>query len=345
MMKQSHAEKRRDAVAQHDATRMGYTDHHSGMYSDRFQHKNLQTDAGRYNWLGDNYKEPDRSRPDRFKNKQFQNSAPQWYPGSNVEGNLYGLNGKRVPGLREGDVFASVRAERQDRGSTKVGFGFGVGKTKFVPDMSTAMRQARYTHALKREARGTAAPSAADLEALEQERSEAGPVVAWGAEQETGPNMYEAFEEEEEAGAGSPGRRGERRRPSTASSTSQSETSEEKGASGEFVSPEKENEFLKFVPGHLRERQPLDTRQQRQKKSTKPRHYGLQRPTSATIGEGVWAQHRDPTGPGGGFTSAPKFKHNATKYFTDKTHVGVSAAPGKDPFVGPSATHYRTSKR
>lgn len=289
-MNTSSSEKRRDQVAHHEAAKIGYTDHHPGMYSDRFLHKNLQTENGRYNWLGDKYQDPDRTRPGRYKNKQFSNSAPVWYPGSNVEGNLYGLDGKRVPALREGDQYPSVAAPvRKGRQSTKVGFGAGVGDSKFVPDMSTAQRQARYTHALKKEAKLQPPPSLDEVAALEAERGH--PRLAWEAE----PNMYEPDENTE-------------------------------------------NQFLRFVPGHLRDKQPLDTRQERQKKSTKTRSFGLQRPTSATIGEGVWDYQ---TQGGNAFTAPPVFKPNSTKYFTDHTHVEVSNAPGKDPFVNRSAQSYR----
>mmetsp|Transcript_61423 Transcript_61423/g.105704 ORF Transcript_61423/g.105704 Transcript_61423/m.105704 type:complete len:292 (-) Transcript_61423:119-994(-) len=282
------AEKRRDQAAQHDATKIGYTDHHPGMYSDRFNHKNAQTEAGRYNWLGDKYQDPDRKRPGRYRDKQFSNAAPIWYPGSNVEGNLYGLNGKRVPALRDGDQYPSVSAPvRKKDESTKVGFGAAVGETKFVPDMSTAQRQARYTHALKKEAKLQPRLSADDIAALEAKRGE--PRLAWEAE----PDMYEPVEH-------------------------------------------KENEYAQFIPGHLRDVQPMQTRQERQKKSNKPRSYGLQRPNSANIGEGVWAQQTQ-----GGFTAAPAYKPNSTKYFTDNTHVGIPDVPGKDPYVKCSAQSYR----
>lgn len=42
-------------IYQAQAARIGYTDHHPGMYADRFTHKNLQTEAGRYNWLNNKY--------------------------------------------------------------------------------------------------------------------------------------------------------------------------------------------------------------------------------------------------------------------------------------------------
>ena len=53
-------------------SQIGFTDHHPGMYADRFTHKNLQTEKGRYNWLGDKYTDPNRDRPGRFKNKQVE---------------------------------------------------------------------------------------------------------------------------------------------------------------------------------------------------------------------------------------------------------------------------------
>jgi hypothetical protein len=99
-----------------------------------------------------------------------------------------------------------------------------------------------------------------------------------------------------------------------------------------------ENEFLLFIPGHLRDVQPMETRQERQKKSRKPRSYGAQRPTSATIGEGAWAHQTEGES---AFAEAPVFKPNSTKYFTDPTHIGVSKAPGKAPFVNRSAQSYR----
>ena len=128
---EQRAFERTQAVHHKKTTQVGFTDHHPGLYSDRYTHKNIQTDKGRYNWLGDKYRDPDRTRPSRFKDKQFSNGAPEWYPGSNVEGKLYGLNGKRVMANRDGDPFTSVHAPvRKDSGTTKVGFGFTVGKTK-----------------------------------------------------------------------------------------------------------------------------------------------------------------------------------------------------------------------
>jgi len=89
---------------------------------------------------------------------------------------------------------------------------------------------------------------------------------------------------------------------------------------GEVKKPEQYDEleenddpFLSFVPGHLRDKHPTTTRQQRQKQSRKPRNYGIQPPTSSQIGEGVW---------GAELESTHHFKKNATKYFEDHTHIG-----------------------
>ena len=285
-------------VAHHATTRIGYTDHHPGMYSDRFAHKNLQTDAGRYNWIGTKYQDPDRERPERWKHKQFGNAAPVWYPGSNVEGNLYGLNGKRVPALREGDVFGSVHAPvRKDTGGTKVGFGFTVGKTKFVPDISTSMRAARFLHALKKEKNGQKQVSEEELNALAEELECEGPKQAWGEK----PNMYDEYEGEENA-----------------------------------------DPYREFIPAHLRKDHKLTTRQQRQKASSKPRVYGLQRPQSATIGESAWQKG----GADGEFTAESHAKNNATKYFTDRGHVGISErTPSNASFAKAASQSFRSSKR
>jgi hypothetical protein len=120
-----------EKATQHQVARIGYTDHSAGMYSDRFVHKNLQTENGRYNWLGDSYKDPGRSLPGRWKEKQFSVAKSEGYPGSDLEFGGLGINGKRVPSNREGDVFASVHAPvRKDEERPKVGFGGVVGKTK-----------------------------------------------------------------------------------------------------------------------------------------------------------------------------------------------------------------------
>ena len=114
-----------------EITRIGFTDHHPGLYSDRFIHKNLQTEAGRYNWVGDKYQDPAKDIPARWQKKQFSNTAPEWYPGSAAEGNLYGLKGKRVPALREGDLYGSVHAPVKDvHEHKKVAFGGIIGKAK-----------------------------------------------------------------------------------------------------------------------------------------------------------------------------------------------------------------------
>jgi hypothetical protein len=117
-------------VYNHQTARIGYTDHAPGMYSDRFTHKNIQTENGRYIWLGDKYEDPGRALPPRWKDKQFKVANEEWYPGARVEGNVFGLNGKRVQALRDGDLYASVHAAIDKVGSNKVGFGCTVGKTK-----------------------------------------------------------------------------------------------------------------------------------------------------------------------------------------------------------------------
>jgi hypothetical protein len=98
------------------------------MYADRFSHKNCQTDNGRYNWIGVKYEDPDRKLPGRWKGKAFSVAAPEWYPGGRtVEGkNLYGLNGKRVKDLRDGDKYPSVSAPFKAIEQTRTGFGFTV---------------------------------------------------------------------------------------------------------------------------------------------------------------------------------------------------------------------------
>ena len=85
----------------------------AGLYSDRFLHKNLQTDAGRYNWKGDKYADPDRVIPDRWTKKQFVTTSHDFEDG-------YGLAGKRVPSNREGDVYPDIAAPKHDKASSKV---------------------------------------------------------------------------------------------------------------------------------------------------------------------------------------------------------------------------------
>lgn len=63
------------AIHQMMTTKIGYTDHNAGLYSDRFNHKNLQCENGRYNWIGVKYKDPDRALPGRWKEKQFSVAA------------------------------------------------------------------------------------------------------------------------------------------------------------------------------------------------------------------------------------------------------------------------------
>jgi hypothetical protein len=177
-----------EQVKQHRTAQVGYTDHKPGLYSDRFTHKNIQTENGRYNWIGDQYKDPGRELPGRWKKKQFMNSTPEWYPGSKAEFGGMGLNGERIPANREGDVFASVHAPvRKDDHRTKVGFGATVGKSKFVPDMSTSMRQARYTHALKKEQRTLK---------TSQQPEVAAPFEAWGDVPK--PDQYDELDENDD---------------------------------------------------------------------------------------------------------------------------------------------------
>ena len=157
------------------------------------------------------------------------------------------------------------------------------------------MRQARYSHALKREAQGQKPPTAEDLLEMEAELAESSGVrEAWGEAAE--PNKYEECEGEEN-----------------------------------------QDPYRDFVPGHLRDHHPLTTRQERQKKSTKPRVYGSQRPVSTEVGHGAWSAGKERG-------VEVHHKLNATKYFKDKGHVGIPDAPGNAPFVSKSAVHYRTPK-
>ena len=81
--------------------------------------------------------------------------------------NLYWFNGERTRDLRDGDRYPSVSAPFRRIEATKTGFGFTVGKSKFVPDISTNQRAARWTHALKKEQRnGAPPPSAEEMDAM-----------------------------------------------------------------------------------------------------------------------------------------------------------------------------------
>lgn len=132
-----------EQATQHRRAKVGYTDHDAGMYSDRFTHKNIQTENGRYNWLGDSYKDPGRALPGRWKEKQFSVAKTDGYPGSGVEFGGLGINGKRVPSNRDGDVFASVHAPvRKDVERPKVGFGGVVRKSK-VKDILLVFKHIR----------------------------------------------------------------------------------------------------------------------------------------------------------------------------------------------------------
>mmetsp|Transcript_6533 Transcript_6533/g.14992 ORF Transcript_6533/g.14992 Transcript_6533/m.14992 type:complete len:323 (+) Transcript_6533:210-1178(+) len=279
---------------QKQATQRGFTDHNPGLYSDRFLHKNLQTDAGRYNWKGDKYADPDRVIPDRWKKKQFVTTSHDFEDG-------YGLAGKRVPSNREGDVYPDIAAPKHDKASSKVAFGGVVRNTKFVPDMSTSLRQARYTHAIKKEARRTPGPTAEELAAL----SIGGPRQAWGetgGEAEEAPNMY-----------------------------------------GEFEGEENLDPYLEFIPGHLRDRHELTTRQERQRLAARSgkveRVYGATRPNSTNIGSGAWKPDKNP------LLDRPHYKTSAFKTFKDTGHCGQAEAniSGKAPFLRPSAQSYRAS--
>ena len=60
-----------NARSQKDITKIGYTDHLGGMYADKFIHKNIQCEAGRYITIGDKYVDKAVVLPARWKEKQF----------------------------------------------------------------------------------------------------------------------------------------------------------------------------------------------------------------------------------------------------------------------------------
>ena len=59
-----------NARSQKDITKIGYTDHLGGMYADKFIHKNIQCEAGRYITIGDKYVDKAVVLPARWKQKQ-----------------------------------------------------------------------------------------------------------------------------------------------------------------------------------------------------------------------------------------------------------------------------------
>jgi len=132
-------------------TKIGYTDHRGGMYADKFIHKNVQCEAGRYITIGDKYVDKAVVLPARWKSKQF--AAPQ-YPQNAGEG-YFGYAGK--PFLYMPDAYTEQLPYNKTQPPEKRKLGFGTHDAFKADEFTQRIRTEQYRDLLKREKRLMAA--------------------------------------------------------------------------------------------------------------------------------------------------------------------------------------------
>jgi len=132
---------------QKEIAQIGYTDHRGGMYADKFIHKNVQTEAGRYITIGDKYVDKAVVLPARWKEKQF--AVPQ-LPENAGEG-YFGYGGKAF--TYQPDHYTEqlpyTKTQPQDRRK----LGFGTHDAFKADEFTQRIRTEQYRDLLKREKR------------------------------------------------------------------------------------------------------------------------------------------------------------------------------------------------
>lgn len=139
--------KQRDIVRERMVAERGFTNHLSGMYSDKFFHPRMQTDGGRYITIGDPYKEVSHDIPARWKKKQMQ--APM-YP-QNSGGGYFGLMGKAFDYMPDRYVEQLPYGKREPYDQRKLGFGTHDASKR--DEFTQRIRTEQYRDLLKREKR------------------------------------------------------------------------------------------------------------------------------------------------------------------------------------------------
>jgi len=140
---------------------IGYTDHRAGMYSDKFIHKNAQTEGGRYITVGDPYKKTNKlDVPDRWKAKQFE--APQ-FP-QNAGDGYFGYGGK--PFMYQPDHYTEQLPYNKTQPPEKRKLGFGTHDAFKADEFTQRIRTEQYRDLLRREKRLMVAQDAKAKDAM-----------------------------------------------------------------------------------------------------------------------------------------------------------------------------------
>ena len=148
------------ARTQKDITNIGYTDHLGGMYADKFIHKNIQCEAGRYITIGDKYVDKAVVLPARWKEKQFE--APQ-FP-MNAGDGFFGHGGK--PFLYMPDAYVEQLPYNKTQPQDKRKLGFGTKDAFKADEFTQRIRTEQYRDLLKREQRLMKASDARSVEEM-----------------------------------------------------------------------------------------------------------------------------------------------------------------------------------
>lgn len=132
---------------QHEHTKIGYTDHRGGMYADKFIHKNVQCEAGRYITIGDKYVDKAVVLPARWKGKQFTSERlPQ-----NAGEGYFGYGGKSFTYMA--DHYAEQLPYTKTQPHDKRKLGFGTHDAFKADEFTQRIRTEQYRDLLKREQR------------------------------------------------------------------------------------------------------------------------------------------------------------------------------------------------
>lgn len=134
-------------LANKQVAETGYTPHGAGMYADKFIHKNVQCENGRYVTIGDPYKGDKDVRPPRWREKQM--SVPG-HP-ENSGGGYFGLMGRAFDYMPDKYVEQLPYAKTQPFGDRKLGFGTHDASKR--DEFTQRIRTEQYRDLLKREKR------------------------------------------------------------------------------------------------------------------------------------------------------------------------------------------------
>lgn len=121
--------------------------HYQGIYSDKFVHKKVQCEQGRYITIGDPYKDPGNELPVRWKAKQLR--TPH-HP-ENAGGGFFGLMGK--PFIYMPDRYAAQLSYTKSQPFASRRLGFGTHDAFKRDEFTHRIRTEQYRDLLKREKR------------------------------------------------------------------------------------------------------------------------------------------------------------------------------------------------